>query len=126
MMSDAILALLWVLTAAIVAVIGLLVYMGETMTKTFDDIQGQIQAIKTTVDEVAIDVADLVARLGSGSAPDGGLTKDEAAQIANELGELGTKLSDVAAEYTPPVTPPVTLPGDQGEGSDGSGQTENQ
>ena len=61
-----------------------------------DDLRAELVSINETTNEIAADVADLVARLGSG-----GLSVAEAEEIKASLVALKERLQGVAATHTP-------------------------
>jgi uncharacterized protein YoxC len=113
-----------------IVVLRRVVKAGVHMTRTFDTIEATLADINIEVGNLAADVAELVSRLNQ--TTDDGLTKDEAAALANDLGGLRDRLQTLAGEYVssgetqqPAPEPAPELPVQPSPTGD-SGQTDNQ
>lgn len=67
----------------------------EKMMAKVDELKAELVAANETTNEIAADIADLVARTK------GGLSEAEATEVATQLTALKEKLQGVAAVHTP-------------------------
>ena len=71
-------------------------YNQEKMMATAAELKAELVEANKTTDEIAADIADLVAKVGVGS-----MSPTETQEVMDQLTALKTKLQGVAAVHTP-------------------------